>query len=354
MKTAVFYDLENIGLVNKNGEFSKAMDALKAKIEASDLVGEVVLQKAYISKANTALPNIESALKNHNIELVVVEPLLDAGQKKKNLVDFKMAVDVTATIASRRSIATVAVASGDNDFGFLCEQVKKMRKNLVVVSRYSTMGTSLLKICDDWIDLNEQAITPKFICKAINMRICDDYSNMDFLTAIKNFLNALGSDTFIRRYMEKHGLPTDIFVGLLNTRKITFSNYQSLGFITMSGFLSVLLNGTDFECRKGSVKYSIGKEPLTNVNLISNYLNLPDGYSREKLLKYHDVLAQVDNIDELLTYSKFMSRCGMIQDNKLCSKRTFRSAIRKHIRAVMEKSGIILDDDALAEIDRFI
>lgn len=77
MKTAVFYDLENIGLVSKNGEFIQAINSLKTKIEASELVSEIILQKAYISKTNPALPNIESALANQDIELEIVEPLLE-------------------------------------------------------------------------------------------------------------------------------------------------------------------------------------------------------------------------------------------------------------------------------------
>ena len=59
MRTAVFYDLDNIGLASKNGEFDQAISDLLQRIKSSDLVGDIVLQKAYIRKTHTAVAQIE-------------------------------------------------------------------------------------------------------------------------------------------------------------------------------------------------------------------------------------------------------------------------------------------------------
>ena len=354
MKTAVFYDLENLGLINKNGEFTKVFDSLQKKIQSSDIVGKIVLQKAYISKANSSLLNIKTVLESKNIDLVEVGPLLDSGQKKKNLVDFKMAVDVTATITTKRSIATVAIASGDNDFGFLCEQVKQLGKNLLLISRYISTGNALLNLCDDWIDVTNQTLSAKFIIHAVNRRITADYSKMGFFSSLGSFLHAIEQDSFLIRCMTKTGLPVGNFVGLLNERKISCS-YQTMGFQSIAELLKVYLANSSFEFTPhGYIKFSPDKKPVSEVNLIGYFLRLPQDYSREKLLKYYDIVAQSDDIDELMKYIMFMRRNGMIKNNKLCYKRTFKATIRKHVRAAMEKAGIVLSDEATGEIDKRI
>ena len=185
MKTAAFYDLENMGLASKNGEFEKTFSALLKKIPGNELVGEIVIQKAYISKSHPSLQHIQTALNKHNVELVAVEPVSNIGQKKSNMVDFKMNVDVIATISPRRSIKTIAVASGDKDFGFMCQQIKDMDRKLLIVSRFETTGDAMLKLCDDWVDTGDQPLTPKFIHKIIETRIRFNSAGLDFYDALR-------------------------------------------------------------------------------------------------------------------------------------------------------------------------
>ena len=90
MKTAVFYDLENIGLASKNGEFGQAISELLQRIKSSELVGDIILQKAYIRKTHPAVAQIEPIVKNHKIELATVESLSDMNRKKANMVDFPL------------------------------------------------------------------------------------------------------------------------------------------------------------------------------------------------------------------------------------------------------------------------
>ena len=63
MKTAVFYDLENLGLTSKNSTFMQSISNLRKKIEASELVGEITLQKAYIRKDHASRGQIESVIR---------------------------------------------------------------------------------------------------------------------------------------------------------------------------------------------------------------------------------------------------------------------------------------------------
>ena len=344
MKTAVFYDLENLGLASKNGEFERELLALLQKIKASDLVGEITLQKAYIAKSHPSLPKIEPVLQKHKIELVAVQPMSKVPQKKANMVDFKMGIDVIATIAGRRSIQTVAVASGDSDFGFLCQQIKELGRQLLVVSRYSITGDTLLALCDDWIDLTAQAIQPKFINKVIESRIPKTPGEAEFIKSFGSFLGALEEDLLVRRYMTEYGLPVSLFVDILNRRGIRLPKYYKLGFTSFTAFFTTLLYGTGFGCTESAVKYSGKQESLSQMQLITNLMNMPAQYSREKLLRYYDLLREVESADELVEYIRFMKRSGMLKNNTLCQKRTFRATIRTSLQALLKNAGINIDE----------
>ena len=350
MKTAVFYDLENIGLESKNGMFEKKLLALQKKIEKSDLVGEIVLQKAYIRKTDPALAQIEPMAEKLNVQLVPVEPMSGVPQKKTNMVDFKMGVDVTATIIRKRSIQTVAVASGDSDFGFLCQHIKEMEKNLLVISRFSVTGDILLKLCDDWIDLGGHDVQPKFITKVIDVRIKKEYKGKEFFEAFGGFLRAMEADSFIRRYMTKLGMPISVFVAILHDRHITFPKYNKLGFANVTAFVSALLYDTGFEHEGGIVKYTGEKEPLSQAHLIEKMINMPPGYSSQKLLRYYDILTEAESVDELATYINFMKQTGILKGSTLCQREAYQSVIFKHIQLLLEASGMVLNEDVIAKV----
>lgn len=130
MSTAIFYDLENISIFTapKNyGEFLKSVD----EIRKCPLVDEIVAQKAYISLTHSAYIKYKNFLDSTGIEICGVDPKMNAN--KSNIVDFKMNVDITAyTIA--HNIDTVVIATGDGDFGLLCEELKNMGKKVVIAS----------------------------------------------------------------------------------------------------------------------------------------------------------------------------------------------------------------------------
>jgi uncharacterized LabA/DUF88 family protein len=345
MKTAVFYDLENVQPSAQNGDFTQSIISLQEKIKSSELTGDIILQKAYIRKTFTALEQIESDLKKCGVELVTVEPVVDYARKKTNMVDFKMSVDVIATVAAKRSVTTVAMVSGDGDFGFTCEQIKKMGKKLLVVSRFPTTGNALMKICDDWVDLSGQAMTPKFIRKAIETRLAPEKTDQDFFCAFGTFLGALETDYLLRRYMTVFGLPFSMFSAIVQEKVADFPKYGELGITRQIDFMDIILGETPFECNNSVIYYrGSRKRPPSQKRLIQNILLMPGNYSREKLLNYYDMVASLENLQEFLTYIAFMRRVGMLNGNKLCNKRTFRATIRKHIRNVAAKAGFVLDE----------
>jgi hypothetical protein len=354
MKTAIFYDLENLGLPIRNGEFEGAFTGLLERIRPGALIGGIVLQRAYMSKANSALAHIQPVLQKLGVELVAVEPFSDSpGKKKSNLVDFKMVVDAVATIARKRGITTVAIASGDNDFGFLCQKIKEMGKRLVVISRLGITGEAMLRLCDDWVSSDGQALPPKYIPKIIDARITTDYSaGSDFFSSLNDFLVKLESDHFVCRCMAETGLPAPVFIELLRRRGLAFPDYGKLGFVNITAFVTTLLRGASFRLVAGSILYTPDRQPPSAIRLASNLLNIPPDYSREKLLRYYDVIEGVGNTDELIAYIGFMKRSGMLTANGLCPKRTFRAAIRNHLGRVLSAAGITLDKKTMAELEK--
>jgi len=349
VKTAVFYDLENIGFTYKSATFEKDFLFLQNNIKKSDFVGEIILQRAYMRK-NEHVPFIESVLTQHKVELVLVEPVSNTSKKKTNLVDFKMGIDVTATVLRKRSVETVAVASGDSDFGFLCQQIKEMGKNLLIISNFNITGNILLDICDDWVSVKKQKIKPGVIESTINTRLIIEYKDVEFFEAFSSFLGAMASDPFVRHCMREFGLPLPMFVSILKKHGIALPKYQELGFINITALVSVLLQKTGYECRYEKIYLLSKKELSSQENLLDSIISKPHNYSREKMLHYYDVLSQADSINELMEYAELMKRLGMIKQNDLCYKRTFRASIRKHIRGLFEKANIDLDEDALKSI----
>jgi len=340
MKTAIFYDLENIGLSTKSDKFEENFLSVLDKIKQSSLVGQIILQKAYMRK----MPHSEeykNILAKHNVELFAVEaPLIRQPSKTANMVDFKMGIDTTAAIFRKRSIETVVIASGDNDFGFLCQQVKDMGKKLLVVSHFLLTGGAILQICDDWIDLTPKPIQPKQIQKIIDTRLTKNYKDYDFIDAFTHFMSSLIDDPFIRRYMSNYGIPASLLMTMAQNRSIKFPSFYNLGYSSITPLLAALLHGSQFEYKSGSFFYTQNDAPITQDALIEKTIRPPYDYSTKKLMHYHDTLSQIENIDELSAYIALMRRLGMLQNNKLCYKPTFRSTIRKHLQDILQKSGI--------------
>ena len=353
MKTAVFYDLENIGL--KNGELEKTLETVKEKIQNSVLTDSIILQRAYISKTHPTLPALEPVLKSLNIELVAVEQLSEtkSGKKKaQNLVDFKMAVDVIATVAAKRSISTVAIASGDNDFGFICRQIKDMGKNLLVISKYKTTGDAMLSLCDDWIDLSEYIPTPKFILKIINRCILKNCTQTDFSKTFSDLISRMENDLLVRRYLSQFGIGVVDFFKIVKSQDIHFPPHTDFGFAKLSDFANFILDNTKLIAINGVVFYRPDKKPIGQKRYISErIIALPHGYTRDKFLKYYDILDGTENITEFLEYISFVKHNGVLADGKLCYRRNFRSTIRKNARRLLSKAGVIADETAISAIN---
>jgi hypothetical protein len=352
MKTAIFYDLENLGLPIKNGEFEGTFTALAERIRLSELTGNVVIQRAYMSKArSSALSNIQPVLQKLGVELVAVEPL-NMAQKTANLVDFKMVIDAVAITATKRSITTIAIASGDGDFGFLGEKIKEMGKKLILVSRMGTTSGTMLRLCDDWVSMGGEALSPKFLNRIIETRIVTDYSaESDFFASLSDFLARFEGDFLVRRGLAEIGLPSSVFIDMMRRRGLAFPDYKRLGYVNVTSFLSALLRDSSFRVLGNNIHYTPGNRAPSLQQLAGSLLGIPSNYSRDKLLRYYDAVNNVDNVDELILYIGFMRRSGMLTPKGLCPKRTFRATIRAHLQKVLAAAGIELDKKTLEELN---
>lgn len=355
MKTAVFYDLENMDLPLKNGDSERQLVTLMDKIKMNELVGSVTLQRAYLSKSNNAVAHIAPVLKKYGIDLVEVAPLVENPKRKKsNLVDFKMTVDIVSAIATKRSIETVSIASGDNDFGFLAEKVKDLGKNLLVIATPNTIGESMLQLCDDWIDPSGKVNLAKFIQRAIEKRIALDYTGGDFMDSLGDFLQRLERDLFIRRCMTEVGLQFSVFINILRRYGLEFPPYGKLGFHNINSFLTLALRNAKFRIEGDFIRYHPEGVPPTIDQLSVGLLALPGGYTREKFLRYYDLLLGIENADEFMGYIQFMKRCGVLHNQKLCPKRTYRAVIRRNLTKKMASAGIELERSTLTKINRLL
>ena len=358
MKTAVFYDLENISISGmKQGGYERMFAYLRQKIESSDIVGEIVLQKAYISKTQSIVPILAPILEKQNIDLIAVEPIVGQQRKKTNMVDFKLNVDVLSIINASCDIDTVVLASGDSDFGFMCQRLKEFGKKLLIISRFEITSGVMFKLCDDWISLRDCQVSPKLVTQIIESRISDDYSGKNFFEAFGSIVQSMESDTLIRRFMSEYGLPLIDFIDIFKRRIKQFPAHIDLGFARLSDFAEFMLISTKFKhmddnIRYGNVKYFKHKQPLPHDRFASIILNMPQEYTRDKFLQYYDLLDEVDSIDELMIFIGFMKRNGVIKNNKLCNRRNFRAAIRKNLVSIMESAGIVLDKDILDMINK--
>ncbi|MCL2565237.1 MAG: NYN domain-containing protein [Defluviitaleaceae bacterium] len=352
MKTAIFYDLENITLVTKQGKFEKAFIALQDKIKSSELVSEIILQKAYIRKtprAEIKLDQMEPVMKKYNVDLVVVESL---SNKTKNMVDFKMGIDATEVIVRRRSIQTVAIVSSDGDFGFLCQQIKNMGKNLLVISKFSITGDALIKLCDDLIDFSDEQMKPSFMNKILDLRITKkNFAKEEPLSALNSFLSAMKEDDLTCRLMTRLGIDFSVFVSILQNRNINLPKYNKFGFPNVMSYMIFLLNNTGFEYKDNRVFYTGRTSPLSQSDLIENVINMPQGFSYEKLLQYYEVLTAVKNINEFTNYMNFMKRIGILKWNSLRPKRDMQNTISEYLQTLQEKSGLILEKGAVKKIE---
>ena len=237
MSTAIFYDLENISKFTAPKNYGEFKDSVKMMCD-SELVDDIVLQRAYISTTHPAYIKYNKFLNSMGIEICAVDP--NTNSKKANLVDFKMNVDCIAYSLSNK-IDTVVIATGDADFGFLCEELKNYGINVVVASYGITTNKSIIMLSDDWVDFSgEYSLCD--INELMTERIHPD-EPIDYKAAVRGVLEAMLSDKLVKRYMAMERFDLDML------RSFTEKFYKAprLEEISYIDFVSLLTPGIGIE-----------------------------------------------------------------------------------------------------------
>lgn len=303
MSTAVFYDLENISKFTTPKNYGEFRDSFKMMCD-SELVDNVVLQRAYISTTHPAYIKYNKYLNSTGIEICAVDPNMNS--KKANLVDFKMNVDCIAYSLSN-DIDTVVIATGDADFGFLCEELKNYGKKVVVASYGITTNKSIIILCDDWVDFSHE-YTLCDINELMASRIHPE-DPIDYRAAVRGVLTAMLEDKLVKRYMALERFDLDML------RSFTEKFYKAPRLEDMSyiDFVSMLISGIDVAFRNKNGRMLIvpsdecvPEPPLSIYEIISG---MDYEFSTERFRAWHSWFEDnIDSVQELVYYMNFMTR----------------------------------------------
>lgn len=334
MSTAVFYDLENISKFTAPKNYGEFKDSVKMMCD-SELVDDIVLQRAYISTTHPAYIKYNKFLNSMGIEICAVDP--NTNSKKANLVDFKMNVDCIAYSLSNK-IDTVVIATGDADFGFLCEELKNYGINVVVASYGITTNKSIIMLSNDWVDFSgEYSLCD--INELMTARISID-EPIDYKAAVRGVLEAMLSDKLVKRYMAMERFDLDML------RDFTEKFYKAprLEEISYMDFISLLISGIEVEFinKNGRILIVPSAEPVPEppLNIYEIISGMDFDFSTERFRAWHSWFEEnIDSVSELVYYMNFMTR------NKLLNIDGDNTSIvpqRKCAAALIEHTGLTL------------
>ena len=359
MKTAVFYDIENIGLTKNN------IDEIISSIKTSPYAEKIFIQNCYAVNKEKWSPEFLELLKKKKINMVDVKlQTTKNGKKKPNQTDLKMYSDIMKLVTKHRSIETVALVTGDGDFRFLLDTLKELGKNIILVTCGTSRASVLTDYCDDWIDLQgNYKIYDCIIEKWYNEVKNNNYTQMDSLLAVRKFIYDSAAIPLIHRLITNKIIDTNILLRIFSKihRRI---NNQRLGFNTWTGLLSHVLVGTDFEITELTEyvkilsiiedKTIIAPEKYNPEALYKNVLHSDQKmYSKKKMIKWINRLSKYSDkqLLEFIYYSKLMLDNNLIQNNELIANEdNYSDLLIAALKRKMSESGCSCDEAILKKL----
>ncbi|MDO5398508.1 MAG: methylated-DNA--[protein]-cysteine S-methyltransferase [bacterium] len=349
MSTAVFYDLENISKFTAPKNYSEFKDSFKMMCD-SELVDNVVLQRAYISTTHPAYIKYNKFLNSTGIDICAVDPNMNS--KKANLVDFKMNVDCIAYSLSN-NIDTVVIATGDADFGFLCEELKNYGKRVVVASYGITTNKSIIMLCDDWVDFSHE-YTLCDINELMAARICPE-EPVDYKAAVRGVLSAMLEDKLVKRYMLLERFDLDML------RSFTEKFYKAprLEAMNYTDFISMLIPGINvaFRNRNGRILIVPTDEPVPEppLSIYETISGMDFEFSTERFRAWHSWFEDnLDSVQELVYYMNFMTKNNLlsIDDDgaQIVPQRKCATALIEHTSMALSLLNIKPEDRELEKL----
>ena len=349
MATAIFYDLENISKFTTPKNHDEFKSSVKM-ITDSELVDDIVLQRAYISTAHPAYIKYNKFLNSTGVDICGVDPTTNSN--KANLVDFKMNVDCIAYSMSH-NIDTVVIATGDADFGFLCEELKKYVIHVVVASYGITTNKSIILLSDDWVDFsNEYSLCD--INELMASRIQLD-EPVDYKNALCRVIEAMLNDKLIKRYMAMERFDIDML------REFTEHFYKapSLENLSYEDFVSMLIGGLGVKLTDNNGRILILPSedafPEPPLNIYEVISDMDFDFSSERFRAWHSWFEEnLDSVGELMYYLNFMLKNNILRldgDNpEIVTQRKCAAALIEHTADAVSLLNIKPEDKELEKL----
>lgn len=309
MPTAIFFDLENFKTSLMSQPVEKVVSKMRKLIDESPITDKVILKQAFISKGNNFPKKKIQSLQEHGIEIIEVE--MPFKKNGANMVDFKMYAHIADYVARIRKVKTIILATGDGDFAFLCELIKSKNKNVVILSDSTHTNRGLIKISDDWIDLNNsynyRKISVMTIFKDRLQEI--DLGQMNIEDSIKNLVNIITKDILLKKLIIKRLVSLKLFLFIAG-EYADLTVYKNLEEQILLGLINYLLWDTELKLMIiGKNKY-IYYNPEAAVDSNEKYMNLYNSliyktpeYDKNKMLDWYIYFKENKSyIKEMLYY----------------------------------------------------
>lgn len=328
MAAAIYVDLENLNISNL--KYDDALELVRKMVEqisTCPLLDERVIFNGYVSYANTRITMLRNILKDFGIKLIVAAPL-EKAPKKPNLVDFKLYADVLELAMRSRRITTIALASADSDYGFLCESIKRMGKQLVLVTRDDMVGQSIIPLCDDWVNVTgeygrvnipylwHRRLPPEKLRQEAEGEAC-----------LRQMLQRITDDRLLNRLIQGGLIHMDNLRVICEAYAVT-PDYRILGLASQIQYYAHLLRGLPYclgVSGERTILYPRDALPADATlvetptitpaqDILAHAAGLPDGYTHEKAGLWRQYFKEnADMLGELRAYMVFFESAGVLR-----------------------------------------
>lgn len=154
--TAVFIDLENLLKGYKCTENQAAalslksiLNSIREAVKGTGLIEGIVLKRAYANWCHKLLRNLRAEISELGGEPVQVFGF--SRHNKKNAADIQLAIDATELLATRPSVTTYIIISGDGGFAPLARKLHEYGKCVIGCSYPDQSNQYLRSVCDYFV-----------------------------------------------------------------------------------------------------------------------------------------------------------------------------------------------------------
>ena len=145
-KVAILIDYPNMEIGLKQSGWPYFFDYKAIELMASQH-GEILISRIYGDW--NYLKNAYISLSQYNVEMVNVKHIMVCGDKRKDLVDTQIAVDVGILLCKYNDINLFIIVSGDADMIPIIQKIKEFKdKKVIVIGERNSMSEHLGRYAD--------------------------------------------------------------------------------------------------------------------------------------------------------------------------------------------------------------